>query len=79
MDGRGRKVERMDICFEGLRIILGREDVSRKVIPQSNRGREKRSSVFYRATEPSSDNIGVCLSRLTGGNNRIVERRNNTQ
>ena len=68
----------VDVVFENLGIILGRENMSRKVIPQSYRGRQKGSPKFYRATESSSDNIGVCLGRITGDNNRIVERRSNS-
>ena len=36
----------MDISFEKLRIVLGRKNMSRKSIPQVNRGREESSHIF---------------------------------
>ena len=68
----------MDITLEGLGIITGRENVCREAIPQSNRGREKSTSVSYRATESRSDNIGMSLGRFTGDKNRVVERWHNS-
>ena len=68
----------MDIFLEKGRIVLGRENMNRKAIPQTNRRREESSPEFYRATESRGDNIGMSLGRLTRDTNRIVELRYNT-
>ena len=68
----------MDISFEKLRIVLGRKNMSRKSIPQVNRGREESSPIFNRATVSRSNDIRVCLGRLSGDKNRVVERRNDS-
>ena len=68
----------VDIIFEKLGIVIGREDMIRQTVPQTDRGREKSSPVSYRVAELRSYNIRVFLDRLTGGTNRFVALWNNT-
>ena len=47
--------------------------MSRKPIPQMNRGREESTPEFHRATESRGENIGMCLGRFPSDTNRIVK------